>query len=406
MVLDEFPRAPNGELDRRALPVLTQAVLEVRTVSTLQPSSEWDDSIELGKWIDALVRYKWLILASTMVAVVAAAIIGYIVQTPTFESTGGATFPSADGAGGLGLTLRGYQEFATSTSVMDAVRQKLGLETSAGQLRARYTFQLEKDEQFITIKASAETADEAFLLARQWIDAYDEEIQAVIREQLTSLKDDAKLTAGRFSPQLTEAEDNLTRFDLENPITTLEARLSALEAELSSSEARQRELTRSLIPVQEATLASLRSGPHWEPGPPLGGGGSLVGVPALVVSADELEPSNETTTNPVYLELSQGLIRVRLALLEKELVGSESRLRQLTWSSIPLGEARLVSLQDALDGEAQELSVLPTSEGTPQGIPSNGDPRDKSTMLNPAFRQLRQKLLETRVSWKTDQREA
>ena len=104
-------------------------------MSIQQPSTEWDDTIDLRKWIDALFHYKWLILTCALVAAVAATTFGYVIQTPTFEATGGATLPSADGTNGLGLTLRGYQEFATSTPVMGSVGQKLGRQTNAGQLR-------------------------------------------------------------------------------------------------------------------------------------------------------------------------------------------------------------------------------------------------------------------------------
>ena len=231
-------------------------------MSIQQPPPEWDDRIDLRKWIDAVFHYKWLILTCALVAAVAATIFGYVIQTPIFEATGGATLPSADGTNGLGLTLRGYQEFATSTPVMDSVAQKLSLETNAGQLRARYSLQLEEDERFITITASAETAEEAFLLASSWIEAYDEQLQAQIQSQFASLKEKASRNMELLGPEVELAEDALTRYNLENPVPValLEAHIAELGAELSSSEARHSELTSSIIPAQEARFAFLQSG--------------------------------------------------------------------------------------------------------------------------------------------------
>lgn len=104
-----------------------------------QPRPDWDDSINLRKWVDVLIRYRFLILGIVVVVVGVAAAFGYLVQTPRFESTAGAVVPSANGEGGLGLTLRGYQEFATSTAVIESMRQKLGEDSfQSGGLVNRY----------------------------------------------------------------------------------------------------------------------------------------------------------------------------------------------------------------------------------------------------------------------------
>ena len=86
---------------------------------------QWEDSIDLRKWIGALVRYKFLILGITMATIGAAALLSYVLLTPTYKSSAGAALPSANGAGQLGLTLRGYQVFATSTPVMEEVTSSL-----------------------------------------------------------------------------------------------------------------------------------------------------------------------------------------------------------------------------------------------------------------------------------------
>ena len=49
-------------------------------MSIQQPPAEWDDTIDLRKWIDALFRYQWLVLGCPVVAIAVAAIFGYIIQ--------------------------------------------------------------------------------------------------------------------------------------------------------------------------------------------------------------------------------------------------------------------------------------------------------------------------------------
>ncbi len=44
-------------------------------MTTPQPRSEWDDSIDLRKWVDALIRYKFLILGIVVAAVGSAAVL-------------------------------------------------------------------------------------------------------------------------------------------------------------------------------------------------------------------------------------------------------------------------------------------------------------------------------------------
>jgi uncharacterized protein involved in exopolysaccharide biosynthesis len=84
---------------------------------------------------------------------------------------------------------------------------------------------LNRDERFITVTASAETGEEAFQLASRWIEAYDEQFQAKVQEQFTSLRDEATNRVELLTPELTLAEDKLARFDLENPIGAMESLL-------------------------------------------------------------------------------------------------------------------------------------------------------------------------------------
>ena len=132
-------------------------------MTTPQPGSELDDSIDPRKWVDTLIRYKFLILGIVVAAVGLAVVFSYLVQTPRFESTAGAVLPSANGESGLGLSLRGYQELATSTAVMERIGQELGL--APGLVRNQFQTSTVGEERFISITASAESGEEAFQMA-------------------------------------------------------------------------------------------------------------------------------------------------------------------------------------------------------------------------------------------------
>ena len=187
---------------------------------------------------------------------------------------------------------------------------------------------------------------------------------------------------------------------------SLEARFSALEAEISSSEVRQRELTRSLIPAQEDRLASLTSGPSVKLGA-FGGGGSPEedGNPAPS-SLGSKEQTVSTLTNLAFINLNSRMTRTRLTGLEEELVQSAARLRDLTWSSIPIEEEGLRVLENAIEAEPRVLGV---TQGQSGGVPAN--PSGKETLvpevvINPVYVKLAQDLAETRVRLATSRREA
>ena len=372
-------------------------------MSTQQPPPTWEDGIDLRRWLDALMRHKWLILGIFAAAVVIGGIANYVVLSPTYQASGGASLPSANGEGGLGMTLLGYQEFASSTPVMDAVGQKLGLQLDASQLRNHYAFEVDQNQRFITVTATAETAEQAFRLASAWLEAYDEQVQAEIQKQFTQLKGSASEQVGLLFSQLTEAEESLARFDLENPIAIMESRLASLESELINSESRLRELTRSSIPTSEAKLASLQDIPD-EGNGAIGAGGSPASASPPISSSSGTGPSEVTIPDPTYLELDQNFIQTRLSALEKELVSNESRLRELTFSSIPVEEEKLVSLEVALLQEPKTLDEPGDSGNTAQRDSLDQDA--PGPVPDPVYLQLRQELVDTQVSLATKKKEA
>ena len=351
-----------------------------------QPRPEWDDSIDLRKWVDALIRYKFLIVGIVVVAVGVAALFSYLVQTPRFESTAGAVLPPANGECGLGFSLRGYQELATSTAVIEKMRQKLGLALAPALVRnqlkvsteegegyisittfrqaGKAPFQVATDrgERLISVTASGETGEEAFQLATQWIQSYDEQVQTVILRQFTDFKHEATLRIELLLPELALVEDRLTRFDRLAPVSS------------SGCEGNQ----------------GLREKVFTGPSETLGGGGFVE------ISA----------TNRNYLDLTRRLLLLRLSSLEQGLVDGETLLRELTGSTISIDEARLSFLKDALEAEPRLLTGSVNSSGGAADDSDGKATTGEEMILNPVDLRLAEDQAETRVRLATSRKEA
>ena len=350
-------------------------------MTTPQPRPEWDDSIDLRRWVDALIRYKFLILGVVVIAVGVGAAFSCLVQTPRFEATAGAVLPPANGEGGLGLSLRGYQELATSTAVIESIGQKLGLTSAPALVRNQLQVSTDEDEKerYISIIASADTGEEAFQLATQWIEAYDERVQAVIRQQFDGLKDEATRRIELLLPELALLEDSLTRFERSDSVGSSEGE------------------TARVLPEKDSK----------SPSETLGGGGSagreVNSAPSISL---ELERAGMPSTRLTYLDLTQRLTLLRLSGLEQNLVEGENRLRELTWSVISIDQTRLSSLEDALEVEPRLLTASHNSDGG-TAVDSEGNATGGEVMiLNPVYLRLAEDQAETRVRLATNRKEA
>ena len=344
-----------------------------------QPSPEWDDSIDLRKWVDALIRYKFLIVGIVVAAAGVAAVFSYLVQTPRFESTAGAVLPPANGEEGLGLSLRGYRELATSTAVLESMREKQGLASAPALVRNQLQVSTDAEERYISITASAETGQAAFSLASQWLQAYDKQVQALIRQQHTILKDEATARLELLLPELANLENSLSKLDT--------------SASVRSSDAKE--------------AKGLQEKDSMGASETLGGGGSAgMGSNLAASFAQVLERAELSSTNSTYLDLNRRLTLLRLSGLEKDLVDGENRLRELTWSAIAIDQARLSSLEGALEAEPRLLmGSLDNSGGAP--VDSSGKATAGDVMiLNPVYLRLAEDQAVTRVRIATNRKEA
>jgi hypothetical protein len=293
-------------------------------VNTQQPPPTWEDGIDLRRCLAVLMRHKWLILGIFAAAVVIGSVVNYVVLSPTYRASGGGSLPVANGENDLGTIRLAYQEFASSTQVMEAVGEKLGLKLDASQLRNHYTFTVDQDQRFITVMAMAETPEQAVRLVNAWLEAYDEQIQAEVQQQLAQLKSSASQQVELLLDRLAETEEDLAKSDLENPLTSMESYLASLDSELLNRQTRLRELTQTSIPADEVKLASLQDILNGGNGTISSGGSPASARPTISYSPGG-GPAAITIPNPTYLELGQHLRQARLAALESELVSSESR---------------------------------------------------------------------------------
>ena len=296
---------------------------------TQQPSQTGDDEGDFRLHIDVLIQQKWLILGLIFVSVVVTGILSYVVLPSTYESSVVVSLPPADGTDGMGMTGEGYREFAISDAVKSALRQKFGPNPTSDPLPGRYDAQLDQNAKLLTVTATARTSNEVSQLANLWVEAFRQQTQAFIEQQLAIQKDAAQLAVENLLTNLTGTEDAFAQFDRGNPISLMEARLSTLEEEMVGIEARLRELTRSSVPIDVARLAFLGDALSKEP-ETLSGSPGIVGLPEQGSGAS-VTASDIIVLNPVYLRLSQDLAetRTRLGTNQKELELLDDRISSL-----------------------------------------------------------------------------
>ena len=338
-------------------------------MSIQQPTQPWDDGIGMRVYVDVLAHHKWLILALIAGAVLITGLISYLVLPPTYQSSVVVTLPTADGQNGMGMTPQGYEQFSASEPVMAAVWERSGLDPIPRQLRDRYTLQLNTEGRLLTVTASGQTADDALQLARLWVEAFYEQVQVSIQQQLAGQKDNTEQAVAILLSEFTGAEEKLAAFDQETPLSLREARLASLEEELVGrsgqtvgkaganneentsspdrfgAEQRLRQLTVVTIPIDEERLAFLEGALVREPETLSGTGGTVI-LPGGDSGAG-VTSSDVTILNPVYLQLSQDVVATRTRLVTN--LAEAEVLRE-----------RIPSLQDAIDQLGKDVVTSKT----------------------------------------------
>ena len=324
-------------------------------MTTQIPSPSWDEEIDLRRWIGTLIRGKWVILALTVFAIAASSIVNYLLLTPVYATSGTTALPTSSGVKGFGMTPLGYQGFAISNSVMDPLQKQLGLELEETQLLSKYEFELDGSDSLLSATASADTGEKAYLLMDSWLKTYNKEVSVNIQKKFKSSISSRSIEVETLRARLTEANDSLVTFNLDNRIENLDARHSVLEQNLIS---------------KKEQLATLDTDNH---------------SPAEL-STDTILVDRNLVSEEARLKRSSARIVNRLTELEKHLNISETRLRQLVWSQLSKKEASILALESVLTSEPMSL----------------GETSDGSTIPNPVYLHFNQALGGARVDLASD----
>ena len=334
-------------------------------MTTQQPIETVDDGIDLRSFIDTVIQFKWLIVGLTAAAVTFVGFFSF-AQSPSYESSVIVALPDAVGEAGLGLTPPAYEEFALSASVLDTVRQNLGLDPNPGQLPGRYDGQLRQDAGLLVVTASAERAEESFRLASAWVDAFHEQTLALLVQQLAAQRAGVEQASGELLGELATAQEALDAVDRKASLSLLGSRLSSAQQELVGGEGRLQRLTTNLIPVDEARLIFLEDSLASEPRT-LGEVEGNVTLPVGSTGAG-VTTSDVTILNPVYLQLNQDLMgtrtrlvtnRVEADILRQGIPSTQAALDQLTGENVAARTER-----QRLSRKVQEVSAVYASART------------------------------------------
>lgn len=340
------------------------------------------DELDLRWMVTVLFRRKWFILAFIGVSVAVAGIISLFLIFPRYEAPVVVALPAADGSDGVGMTLPGYAEFATSAQVIAAIRQNLTSDQTANEHTLNYDVQTDSANRRLTVASSAREAEDAFILARYWTDVFSEQIRNLIVDQVATQTALAEKAAEDLRAELSNAGDAPIAFNPDSSLSFMQDGLMMIEQELVDLETRFRQLTLYSIPSDEARLVFLQNALDEEP-------------PILARSANGVilheEGSSHSITsgeviilNPAYQQLSLDLAdtRTRLVVNRREaeileanipsLYDEINQLRRAKRLYDPVGARldRLVEMEARLPDLSQ--SVIVKGPSLPQASTSRG----------------------------------
>ncbi len=344
-------------------------------MSAQQPVQGWEDGIGLRAYVEVIVKYKWLVLASLAVAVAVATVVNYFVLSPTYVSSVVVEFPEADGSGGLGLTSQGYREFAISGSVVDAVFQKHASNPDSDAVSGILSLLVGSDSGLVTVTASAQTADAAVELVSDWVGVFSQQTLALLEVQMDAQIAVATMALNELLVGLTNNENALAEFDRVSPLSlfepqlltigddfvTIGSRLDAFENDLIVREQRLRELTLFSIPTDETRLEILVAAIEVEP-KTLSDQPGVVVLPGGNGSGAGVTSSEVTILNPVYLQISEQLVltRIRVGTNRREAEILQGQIASLREEAARLRETSVTAKteRDRLERNLKEALVL------------------------------------------------
>lgn len=323
----------------------------MQSPSEMHERAPWEDEIDLRQLVETLLRRKWLIAGLIAVAVFAAGVYSYFVLPPRYEASITVTLPTAVGEDGLGMSLKGYEVFAKSPRVLEAMIQSGKLDMSPQRAAGRFSIQLDAASRLLTVRTSAQTSAEARQLASLWHEAFEQEVAAYVRGQFDRLLAVAQQDVAEAEERFTAAQMSLTTFDQESLIGVNQARLSRLSRQIADDELRLQELRELSIPVDMVRLHLLEES--------IGEVANPADVSAVTV-LNETAPfiglafNGAITAHPLH-ELV--ITRARLAAHEEAVQRLEESI-ELLHTEVAVLREETTALQAARDRLRREVEAL------------------------------------------------
>src|SRR2546423_14226675 len=217
-----------------------------------------EDPIEVGRYLDALRRSRWLIL--TIVVVITGAVLALSVTLhKTYQATASIV---VDNASGL-VTSNEQQQVqrnlattavqATTAAVLTEAAKSLRRETRE-TLRKKVSSSVEENANIINIKASYPTgrgaAEVAYAVARAFLNQHAASQRAQTATALSLINDQIASLRARAATEPTVAAQ----------MSTLQARAAELEAASASSGSQLQLIQRPDVPSAPSSPRPLRNG--------------------------------------------------------------------------------------------------------------------------------------------------
>ncbi|MBO8140895.1 MAG: hypothetical protein H0Z37_01770 [Firmicutes bacterium] len=318
------------------------------------PAEAWDDEIDLRQLVESLWRRRRLIIGLTVMAVLVAGVLSFLVLPPSYESSITVALPAADGQQ-VGMGPRAYEAFALSNRVLQSMIRLGSLDVTPVALESVMDSKLDVEPRLLTIPVRARTPEEAQELARLWYQAFVSETEAYVAAQIDEQLTVAEQNLAEWDSRLNAALLALSEFESATPLAVLESRLDRLQQDLVNVESRLRELNHTSIPTDEARMMALEEVLSQE-SEVIAGAGENVVLPVVDQRAG-VTASGVTILNPMFLQLNQDLssTRTRLAtnrraaeLLQEQATVLPAEIDRLRSEIVSLKE-QLMRLQREID---------------------------------------------------------
>jgi uncharacterized protein involved in exopolysaccharide biosynthesis len=275
-----------------------------------------EEEIDLREYINVIVRrWKW-ILGITLVAVVTAAIVSFLVLAPVYEAKAGVVIVKSksevvfepkyrtlteEELGSVGIDInarrKALEALVKSSSVASEVIATLG-STLAPEERDVNTLleivETESDGDLISIKIKEEDPKKITAIANAWGEAYEKYVNGLYGGR-TQLPGDIQAQVTEAENSYKKAEEALAEFTGDNQIDTLTREIGARQNTLADYYATKRQLDRLI-----ADARALRDQSHQETASFPTGTGNSLSIMLLQASAFTLL----SPELPVQLQLS------------------------------------------------------------------------------------------------------